>query len=177
MADITALETLLDDAIVERVRVVQERNQKRRLMLEEATAKIDAAIAAEFDSSIAMYQNVENMHRTALENARLEIGRKRFAASNYKGLLVEWGRHSSNWYDTEKRDLLYPTGRRGLLQVCERETRFADNITHYKLPKIGDLFIRLVKKDGTSGLQHVLLYGGEVGGHWLPAGEKPEKAG
>lgn len=86
------------------------------------------------------------------------------------GIVVEWTQWRDNWQ--RRPDLYKPTGRRGKYEIRTRETLFAANRNHGR-PSIGEVFIRLIKKDGTPGTGFVES---RKSGDWLPEGETPKDA-
>jgi len=86
--------------------------------------------------------------------------------------MVEWtngrsyfGSHQYAWR---------ATGRTGRVDVWTRETVRPDNM-RWGLPAIGDLFIRILKKDGSDSALFETLRGGYKS-TWLREGQKPGKA-
>jgi hypothetical protein len=178
MADLNTLETLFDAAAYKQ-RCVRDARDKRRRELEEAARKqIAEQIDAEFGQEWREIQDTTNQRQTELEDARIAAGKERLAEMNYgRGTLIEWSTHKENWYNLQQRYWYYRTGRKGFLAVWDRDAEYPDNMRHsYTLPQLGDLYIRLLKKDGKPGRQFYKWHGDAVPNWWLPEDENHEKA-
>ena len=105
-----------------------------------------------------------------------------YIGTHGRGILVEWDITKNNWH-SDRRHWYYRTGRRGILQVWDRESEYPDNIQHgYALPNYGDFYIRLIKKDGAPSRQFYKFSSGMafsdqiIPNSWLPGDYKHEKA-
>lgn len=169
------IETKYHDAMVENHRFKERRDDRRRQLFAEARVKIEAQLDEEFPETADVQQAEEQAKREYFD-ARIAEGKKRLAGMNYhKGLLVEWDRRKNEWF-TDRRNWLYKTGRRGVLEVCDYDTTFPENMADYRRPKPGDLFIRRVKANGEPSQQIITLHDGHVPTRWHPEGEIPEQA-
>jgi hypothetical protein len=96
-------------------------------------------------------------------------------ASLPKGVLVEWGRprDTRGWERDRKKIAL----RRGVLEVRTSETVLPANVGSWRLPVIGEVFIRILKKDGSPGMAVESYRPNPAGVNaWLPEGQTPEDA-
>lgn len=71
-------------------------------------------------------------------------------------------RHKWEWRKVERKEKIYQRFSSavlrtetvyGIVETRTRETKFADNLSSYRLPEIGVAFVRLLKKDGKPGLK------------------------
>lgn len=176
MANLDDLEGRFWDARRASMDLARVRDDRRRVLLDEARARIEAQLNEEFPRMVATLQAEADCQR-ALDDARIEAAKEKLKRVSNYGVLVEWKTKDRNWYNLEKRRLLYKTGRRAVVEMCTHETRFADNCPDYRRPKPGDLFLRRLKKNGEKSLQIVTtLRDGEIPSNWYPEGEKPEGA-
>lgn len=111
-------------------------------------ARIEAATLAineEYREEIAQLSLANMKAEAALETA-LSTG----ATHEWEGKIVErherQPRGSSIWNRTYENVIV-----RGVVEVCRKETTFAENLSRYDTPKIGTAFVRLLKKDGSPG--------------------------
>lgn len=178
--ELDKLKTAFDDAVVERARMRDARDKRRHELMQEAAKQVARQIAQEFPDWQTV-QDTETTARQTLDDAKIAAGKEKLARMNYgRGTLIEWETKRDQWFG-EKRYWHYRTGRRGVLMVWERGSEYPDNIHHgYALPNYGDLYIRLLKKDGTPGRQFY-KFGNMAADqilpkNWLPEHEKHENA-
>jgi hypothetical protein len=174
MTDADSLKQQLDEAHIDRVRIALRRNERRQELVREAMAKVERDLDAEFPEFTEAVAE-EDQRRIAYEDARLEAAKARVSRNNY-GVLVEWGMRDRNWYNLEKRYLMYKTGRRAVLEVCDRNTIFDRNMADWRRPAIGEIFLRRIKKNGENSAQIIKLHNEEIPSSWLPEGDKPPRA-
>jgi hypothetical protein len=135
-------------------------------------AVITAMVRAEQQSTIDQLGQRAAEARAAADAAGIEAGNAELAAMS-DPRRVEWarGKYLSDAYRA--------TGRTGQYEVWTRETVCAAGRADYSLPRIGELFLRINKKDGTpsanferaSGLDRRCDPGGWHPVDWNP-GEK-----
>lgn len=174
MVDTDAFKNKYDDAYVERLRVAELRDARKRELLTEARKKVEEQIELEFPNLITL-QNAETAAKREWNEAKIVAGKERLANLNYgRGTLVEWDIHHNDWYVPERKNQHYKTGRRGILQVWEFDSDYPDNTVN-GLPDYGDIFIRFLNKNGTPSKKLKRIFHG-IPSHWLPEGEKHEYA-
>jgi hypothetical protein len=166
--DIDALRRADRDASAAYWTLKQERSEKRRKQEAEALESIRAALALEYGERMKHLSQQRDEAARQLAEAEAEIGKADLA--NYPtGIVAEWG-HFRHSYGRGAKRL---TGKRGVFEVRMPDTQFAGNISSYRLPAIGQVFIRLLKKDGTPGLGFQVSQFGKFG-NWLSEGESPK---
>jgi hypothetical protein len=143
-----------------------EKNVKQRERETAAVWTIRDSIAQEYNERLNALSKKRDETSRLLAIAEAEIGKADLV--NYpSGPVFEW-RHS---YGIGNKRL---TGRRGIFEVCTPETEFAGNVGSYRRPKPGDIFIRVLKKDGTPGLAfETKNWNGKFSSNWLPEGKEP----
>ena len=174
MNKVEALKSQFDDAHVDRVRIALRRDERRQQLVKAAMAQVELDLNAEFPEFQEAIE-IETARRAEYDAARLEAAKARVNGNNY-GMLIEWGMRDRDWYIVEKRYLLYKTGRRGILEVYETGTLLPETMGDWRKPQIGDVFLRLIKKNGEKSRKIITLHNGEIPGNWYPEGDKPAKA-
>ena len=180
--DIGALKSAYDGTVADRATMERRRNERHHELMDAAKTQVARQLAEEFPDWKET-QAAETAAKLALEDARIAAGKERLERLNYgRGILVEWDIKKNNWH-SDRRHWYYRTGRRGILQVWDRESEYPDNIQHgYALPNYGDFYIRLIKKDGAPSRQFYKFSSGMafsdqiIPNSWLPGDYKHEKA-
>ncbi len=145
-----------------------EKNVKQREQETAAMWAIRASIAQEYNERLSILAEEMNKAGRLLAIAEAENGKVNLV--NYpSGPVFEWG-HSRHYYGRGNKRL---TGRRGIFEVCTPETEFARNVCSYRRPKPGEVFIRVLKKDGTPGLAFETSRWDGKFSNWLPEGKEP----
>ncbi len=148
--------------------LVRERATKRREQERTAIDQIRAALAEEYDGRLILLARARDGAAGLLAEAEIEAGKANLV--NYpSGIVAEWG-YARYAY---RRGVKVLTGRRGRFEVCTPQTQFAGNISTYRQPAPGTIFIRILKKDGTPGLAFETERYGSFE-DWLPEGQKPK---
>lgn len=174
MVDLNELEATYIESKQACRRLDRQREDRRRALEQEARVRIAAQIDEEFPEWRQANDQATEAQR-AFYDARIEDARARLSAMNYgRGVLVEWETKKGQWF-SERKNWHYESGRRGTIEVVDRNTQFPDNMADYRRPALGDMIIRLLKKDGTPSKQVINLMNG-IPNWWLPEGEKHEKA-
>lgn len=146
----------------------RERDHERRELVAEAATKIDGELEAKYGERIRALRDAEGRVRQALYVAKIEAGKA--ALSGFpSGVMVEWGYDMRHRWDRSREKK--PTGRRGRYELRTADTEFPANTGSYRLPNIGQVFIRILKKDGSPGLKFESL---RAGSDWrLEEGSEP----
>ena len=113
----------------------------------DAIAEIDKQLRAEYDEPLRLAATKRYEAQKALDDARIAEWASRGPAVGTRYL--EWNN------DRYSREAIR-TGRVAVVEQRTNETRLPDNV-RWCLPIIGDKFLRILKKDGTPGLQFVAL--------------------
>jgi hypothetical protein len=126
----------------------------------------------EFKDRFAVIDN----ELTPLENAYREIMEKR--AIEEKVLPYPEGTIMVHWerpcYFSNAHGNYRTTGDRGILQIFRKGDSFPSN-QHWGCPRVGDVVIRRLKKDGSPGIQAEQYGYGR--GIWVAEGEDPNAEG
>jgi hypothetical protein len=165
------LQTAFDEARRRLELATRARDDERRRLVDEATAKIDAEMKAKHGPLIVEARAAAEAAKAALEAGKVAEGEAR-AAALPQGVLVEWTWSTSNRWN---QDYQYrKSGRSGLAEVCTPRTQFGGN-KRYGLPSVGEVFIRLLKNDGKPGTQFAAMTRHALDSTtlWLPEGQEP----
>ena len=140
--EIEALRTAYRSAISAEAKINNEIDRERHKRLREATAEINAALDAQYGEEKLRREAEAARARRALEDAKiteatakLESLPKRFFEKKTSGRA--WERRPAK-----------PTGREAIPEVRRHDTIFPGNRT-WNLPEVGEIFLRVLKKDGT----------------------------
>jgi hypothetical protein len=139
----------------------------REQRLAEFTKALDAELSAVHDAGINEAQTKALEADRAYHIALIETGRATLAAMG-NPIREEWKRAGTYW--SYKRPLVR-SGRTGRQEVRDFDSKFPAN-RGYGLPAYGDIFMRILKKDGTPAATYESGYKME---HWQPVGWTPEK--
>lgn len=107
----------------------------------------------------------------------LEFGARRPADPKERVLpipgtkVVEWCKDYRRYYSDKDEPPLQRTGRVGVVELATPETEYAENIGSWAMPRVGERFVRLLKKDGKPG--KVIERKAE---NWFEAGVDPRVA-
>lgn len=145
------------------------REIQRRNAIADATERIENELSAKYGEVQSRLREAARAARQAYEVAKLAeanaslpfpVGTK----------LIGWMRSHVSTYRRG------PFGKKstGIVEVCDNNTEMPIG-QRYGLPAIGDVIIRLLKKDGTPGKSVEKYNGDGWRTHiWLPEGEKPK---
>lgn len=163
--DIKAINGRLDEAM--RVRMEVERRQyDRKGELEKALRE---TLYAEFGAEMEAAQSAERKLRDELREASDAFALENVTPPHPEGtVLVEW--NPPHWSTNACR----PTGRKGVVQVYRAGDPLPLN-ARWSVPRVGDVVIRELKKDGTPAKAVVAVWrdGSKMEDYWLPEGQKP----
>jgi hypothetical protein len=145
------------------------RREREYELMKEVRAKLDAEFGAELAATI----KVEREASVVLE---VEKDRVRELESLAKlpypvgTVLVEW--EYPRWsHDGSK---LKKSGNRAVLQLYKQGDPLPGN-SRWNRPRVGELVLRYLKKDGTPGM-NVKAWQDRYEGEWMPEGVEPKKA-
>lgn len=91
-----------------------------------------------------------NPLREAAAAARMAVTQVKNAVPDHEWEGLKVFRMVSRGYSFQR---LSPSRVEGIVETVRIGTRFAENLSHYSTPEIGDVIVRLLKKDGTPGLK------------------------
>jgi len=106
-------------------------------------------------------------HSAKIEDTRQRAGKGGMFAIGTS--MAEW-KNGRSYFGSPRYDWS-KTGRVGTIQIWTPETSYPEN-QRWGLPSPGDLFIRILKKDGKESLNYETLRG-NFKGTWMPEGQKP----
>ena len=139
-----------------------ERDKKRNDLVYEYINKIDSKLEAEYGDRLRELSDAHTKAQAAAEQYDVEQ-----AIANAKYLIgtimCKWVVKSS-WERVPQWEIEC----RGIVEVFTRESPRPDN-QRFSLPSIGDIIVRILKKDGKPGLRVE-----RINDTWLPEGKKPE---
>jgi hypothetical protein len=137
--------------------------------ISEAKERIESELSAKYSEEQSRLHEAARAARQAYETAKLAeanaslpfpVGTK----------LIGWIRRKLSSFrcgPLEKKSL-------GVVEVCDKNTEIPKGIVYHR-PDIGDVLVRLLKKDGTPGKAVEKYNGDGWRTHiWLPEGEKPK---
>ncbi len=135
-----------------------------------ASKQMRAVLDERYGERLMQLEKARDEAARLLAEAEAEAGKANLV--NYpSGIVAEWG-YARYAY---RRGVKVLTGRRGRFEVCTPQTQFAGNISTYRQPAPGTIFIRILKKDGTPSLAfETARWGGDLVPAWLPEGQKPK---
>lgn len=138
------------------------RSKERDDRLSEFTKTLDAELDAKHDADFAQLRKAERAALIAWENAEIASARVKVDAMPVRRF-EEWRMRKLSAFRLGD---AAPSGRIGVLEVCTRESRFAENVSDYAQPDVGDIFLRILKSDGTPSLLFERYFNTE---RWRPA--------
>lgn len=141
--------------------VERRRDDVKEALMKEVYAKLEAEFGADLRAAVAAENEAQEHHKDCVIARAVEHPDTPHPVGT---VLYEWGRprFSQDW---EK------TGKRGVVEVCTRESKFPSNIAWSK-PSPGEAYIRMLKTDGTPSLQVISV--NRAGHRWLPEGRRPK---
>ena len=149
---VRSLEAELDRCKSELASILGKRDDERRDLLAAETRRIDALMEERYGQQITATANAVGLARAALDAARVEAAQSK-ADELPQGTLVEWNNQPiTKWSRHYK---FSRTGRRGKIEIVTGESQFAANLHGYSCPKLGDVIVRVLKKDGTASSKFV----------------------
>lgn len=149
MTDIDVLKLALKEAGYAFSTLVLRRDRERHERLAAVQGQLDRELEEQYGADIATLKDAEREAETAylaaVESAALDK-----LKSYPSGIVEEWDFERYLYLrGKEKR----PTGRRGIYEICTRATQFPDNTGTYRRPDVGEVFIRILRKNGTPGIK------------------------
>lgn len=148
-------------------------DNERAAFLRERRAAFQAALAAEeatlFGDRLAVAEAeltaAKALSEEAIEKAALAEEREIPAGT----LMEEWKipRH------TYGRGPAVLTGRKGILEIITRDSVHPGNISGWSRPAVGQIVVRIIRKDGSPGMSYVHGYETK---NWRPAAAPPAEA-
>lgn len=150
------------------LKLQNERDAEHRTLMED----VHRVLAAKYGARLKELSFAVRAARAAYEDAVAEAATGKLK-DYHDGILIEWG-SPPDWRPYMGAYKKQPTGRRGRYELRARETQFAANVGSWRKPVIGEVFIRLIKKDGTPGTGFVKVREGS-GSEWLPEGQEPKQ--
>lgn len=149
--DLDAVAAEQDRAMEEARRLEWAHDIERRDRIASFTKQLDDGLGARLGAGIKEARDAARRATRAYEDALIAAGLAKLAAIGDLRR-EEWGYGGNSW---ERNRPYKPTGRTGLLEVRDRDSKFPDNMSEYSLPSFGAVFIRINKKDGGPSLQFV----------------------
>lgn len=141
---------------------VEEIDRRTREARKQFTVEADAKYTEKIDKAREALRVAKEQHESAVEARALAGVELPYPIGTR---LVEWEmkRYPVNGY--------VKTGRIGMVEVCTRKTEHPDNM-RWSRPRLGDWFVRHLKKDGTPGKQYEIRWKE----NWLPEGMEHPRA-
>lgn len=147
---------LLGTSVVDELRKIEEKHRMawaeardayselRGEAIRAATAKIDASLA-DIDAEVDALRDVYTASERDVEDAKV-------AVSARGGLKTDDGVLPVGTKVQRQKQKTYETVTQfGIVEVHTRQTLLPDRMAGWKVPSIGDVFVRLCMKDGTPG--------------------------
>lgn len=129
-----------------------------------------ASAQAKYGPALAEWKEKLQVRQAAHEAAQIELG-KAATGGLPTGILVEWKppevRYSSVRWPPQA------TGRRAVVEVWSKTSQGRGS---YGLPSVGDVVLRVLKKDGTPSVDFVKNPQSHIGRTWFPEGVTPKAA-
>lgn len=147
-----------------------------RKLREERDQKIYDQVESLQEEVHAEYRDRMNAAHEECVAARAELDAAKLADAKPKwpvGTVVcAWKQRTEGWMQR-------PTGEwkviaKGVMEIITAESEHPDSLNKYSRASIGDVVVRLLKKDGTPGKKYESLTGWKAK-HWLPEGQTPGK--
>lgn len=146
----------------------RERNEKWR----DAQRKAGDAVMNEYAPRVSELTKAKIAAQRALDAANIEAGKSALEGL-FRGVLVEWGYPKRRWGGARVGNQKIAL-QRATLEVRTPQSQMPGNVSDWRLPKMGSVFLRILKKDGTPGMK-VESYNAERDAkRWLPEGQTPE---
>ena len=170
--EIKVLEKILADAEKARYKIESKYNDRKSELYQEADEKVNAELGSEF----AAARSAESKASMALKDAE---DAERLAGASSKlpypeGTIVcGWkGRPGWSWSLNPDMDR---TGKRGVIEIYKEGDAYPSNRSRWNLPKTGDIVVRMLKKDGSKGIEaENYIFTDYAKDYWLPEGVEPE---
>lgn len=141
---------------------------------DEASRKIEAEAESQFGTDIQSAIEEFAAAKTAWL-AEKESEAAKSAPHPIGTKYLRWEKEQRRWSAPPDKQLKWiATGETALLEVVTRESKFADNLASYSVPRMGSLILRIHRKDGKLGLRFVKSY--NFSPEWYPEGEDPNQA-
>lgn len=164
MSDIESLKAAVDAAYKARLSVQDAIRAERRIADEkhsEIIAQIEGAHRPALVDALKAEKAAQAAYDAAVAEAALAAN-----ADMYRGLMVEWGPKSRYSF---RNDPWVPTGKKARWEIRTPDSVFPANRS-VGLPRMGERFLRPMKKDGSPSLGFVDAWNAKH--YWLPEGER-----
>ena len=167
---IESLEKALHDARKVRYEVEGRYEARKSELYREACNKVNA----ELGGSLSLAKSAENKASEALRNAE-NAERLASASSNLpypEGTIVRgWERSRSPW----DAHCMNRTGKCGVIEIYKEGDAYPSNRSRWSLPKAGEIVVRILKRDGSKGIEAEKYNFAECAKeYWLPEGVEPK---
>lgn len=143
-------------------------------LVEEYTSRVTREVIAEFAGRMTHARQLRVDAVKAWEEAVIadaeEGGRSKYPVGT---VLKEWTNDAGEkWY---RRTIPWElTGNSGVLEVVTPDFVHPGNLPDYSRADVGDVVLRLHKKNGEAGSKYVRHWQNQWRGCWLPEGEAPK---
>jgi len=167
---IESLEKALHDAQKVRYEVEGRYEARKSELYREACEKVNA----ELGGSLNLAKTVESNASEALRNAE---DAERLAGASSKlpypeGTIVYGWKNRSSWALNPGMDR---TGKRGVIEVYKEGDAYPSNRSRWSLPKVGEIVVRILKRDGSKGIEaEKYCFAEYAKEYWLPEGVEPK---
>jgi hypothetical protein len=167
---IESLEKALHDARKVRYEVEGRYEARKSELYREACEKVNAELGgslnlaktAESNASEAL-GNAENAERLAGASSKLPYPEGTIVCG-WKNSRSPWAAHCMN-----------RTGKRGMIEVYKEGDAYPSNRSRWSLPKVGDIVVRMLKKDGSKGIEvEKYIFDDYAKDYWMPEGVEPK---
>lgn len=162
----TALQKAHWDAQRSHRELEREFDNKRDKLLDDFREKVDADLEAEYGARLAALRQAELDAERAVEDERIANAKPPHPVGT---VMIGWSNKSGSW----ARESDWQPVAKGIIEIVTRETVHPAN-TEYSRASLGDVVVRLLKKDGTPSAKYQTL-GGWRSHRWLPEGKTPPK--
>lgn len=151
----------------ERVEPLQERVRAERVAIadqvhEEFGERIDAASRARDEANAAL--DAARVAHATMDTGWLPVDT----------VVEEWKQYRYGWarQDGRRRD---KTGRHGIVRVWDAGSRYPGNAGRWSLPSPGEVYVRLLRKDGTESAKFERIVGWNGHDDWYAEGVDPNE--
>lgn len=169
MKDLERLKKAMLEARWYRDNIWQKRESERERSVAEATERIDAELSAKYGDE---YHRLCKAYTEAFDAYEAAIIENAHATLPYPigTKMIGWAKEKLSRFRTVDH---YSPMATGVIEVFVSGSEVPAN-TRYHLPAIGDVVVRIHKKDGSLGKNVEMLFDSWGNKYkWLPEGEKP----
>ncbi len=168
MPTIEELETALNDAENNRYRLQRKKDDEIRDAVDNFREKTQTEVGLKYDADIISLQEKKATAHMALADAKTALALSGEGSEYPIGtILVEWHRRKYTSWSYGNNYIL--SGKKGIVQPVTKDFVHPANLSSYSRASTGTFVIRILKKDGTPGLQYEKL-GSYQSKYWLPEG-------